>query len=799
MLRRLVAIFFLTVAAIAAAAPIKLRLSVWDGDEALRVVKQIARQFEKENPGVEVALETFPDYALYHQKMLVQYASDAAPDVAMMDMGHFQALANRKAILPLNPFFAKTPGFDIREFYEPIVKAHSLNGQVYVLPRDIAPMGIVYYNKRAFDEAGIPYPDGTWTWDFKIRPELKEKDFLWVMDRLTKKGANGKTERYGYLPGWAGLMIDSFGFSLGLRYADDPQRVTKITIDTPEWRNIYKFRQDLVDKGWTPSNTEVTAVLQQTATALFVQGKVAMYQNGIWEVPNVRRDMKPGSKNFFDWDIALFPAHASGKRGAPTGGSGYCVFSSTKHPELAWKLTSYLSGPAGMNAMAAAGIAQPAIRKLALSEPWAVGPSTPPDQRYPASRATVLDKAVESVVFGPSDEYWPEVSGIYGSRTQGILDGIEKPEVALAKGQADAQARLNSLRREEKLPPFPWPLGIGVGVAIVTAILLCIYWPERKVKYTYRQRLESRAAYRFLSPWLIGLVLFTVGPMILSLLMATMNWDMIRPAQFRGAGNFREMVTDDPRFWPSIRVTLVYTLVATPLGLLASLALALLLNTKVRGIPFFRAAYYIPTIASAVAMTLVFRKIYSPDDGLLNSLIYHSPLQSWFGLGDWLSAYAGTPGKPVHWLGRPETAMGSIIMMSLLGAGGGMVVLLAGLQAIPQYYYEAATVDGAGPLHRLKNITLPLLTPAIFFSLITGFIGSFQVFTQVFIITGGANGGPDNSLLVFMIAIWSAAFSNLRLGYAAALGWVLFAIVLGFTLLQMAFSKWVYYEADAKG
>jgi len=142
--------------------------------------------------------------------------------------------------------------------------------------------------------------------------------------------------------------------------------------------------------------------------------------------------------------------------------------------------------------------------------------------------------------------------------------------------------------------------------------------------------------------------------------------------------------------------------------------------------------------------------------------------------------------------------MPAIILLSLWGVGGAMVILLAGLQAIPQFYYEAATVDGASPYQKMKAITVPLLTPSLFFTMVTGFIGSFQVFTSVFVITGGSNGGPNNSLLVYMINLYDAAFQQARMGYAAALAWILFFIILAFTLLQLAMSKWVYYEAEAK-
>jgi len=781
-----------------AAEKARLRFTVWDGNESLDIIRGVIREFHKENPDIEVKLESIGDYNQYHTKMLTQYAANVAPDVAMMDPGHFQALARRKALLPLNEFVSKTPGFDLSTYYKPIVDAHSLKGQLYVLPRDIAPSGLIYYNKRLFKEAGIPYPDGSWTWDYKVRPELKEKDFLWVMQQLTKKGADGKTARFGYVSDWPGLMFDTFMYSSGLKPADNYEEPTKVLYDSPEMVKAYNLGRELMfDKRWVPSSTEVSSVLQSTTQQLFVQEKVAMFQSGIWVVPKMRAALQPGKEGFFEWDIARIPtfAHGDGKPYGPTGGSGYSIFSSTKYPEAAWRLVQYMAGPPAMKPMAMAGIAQPAIRSLALSDVWLPGPNTPLEQRYPANRIAT-DELVNFVQFGPTAPFWPDVAGLVDARRDSIYNGIMKPEQALKLGTQEGQNRLDALRREETLPNYNWPIGILAGVAIVAGLLAWIYVPERRQKHTFRQRRENIAAYKFLSPWLIGMAVFTLGPMVLSLLMSMMNWDMILPAQWRGGKNFTEAFTADPRFWISIRVTMAYTLIATPLGILTALALALLLNQKVKGVPLFRAMYYIPSIASAVAMTLVTRKILAPDGGLLNSILYSPVFASW--VGKPLSALAGTPNDPVNWLGNDKTAMASVIMLSLAGVGGAMIVLLAGLQAIPQFYYEAATVDGASPWQRLKAITLPQLSPALFFTLITGFIGSFQVFTQVFVIANGAGGGPNNSLLVYMIALYASAFNNLRMGYAAALAWILFFIIMLFTLVQFRMSKWVYYEAEAK-
>jgi multiple sugar transport system permease protein len=776
------------------AEPITLRFSVWDGDESLKVIRKVLSQFERENPNIHVELENISDYAMYHQKMLTEYAAHIAPDVAMMDMGHFQALAKRKALAPLNPFFEKTPGFDIKAYYEPIVRAHSWNGTCYVLPRDIAPMGLIYYNKKAFDEAGIPYPDGNWTWDFKERPELKDKDFVWVCDQLTKRDANGKPTRWAFASGWPELLAQTFMYSSGGKQANDDEAPTKVLNTDPKVIRAYQYASDFMNKlKYMPNSTETSGVLQATTQQLFAQQKIAMYQNGIWEVPQMRKMLVPGSKEFFDWDITLFPAYADGTRAAPTGGSGYSVFSSTKYPEEAWKLASYMAGPVSMAAMARAGIAQPAIRKVALTPGiWVPGPDTPKEQLYPYHRI-FTDKAVPFVKFPPTADIWPAVSDRLGSGLDLLWSGQSDAKTALTQGQQRAQERLDTLLKEEKLSPFNWAWGIVFGLLLVGGITTWVFWPERKIKYTYREKVESRAAFKFAMPWIIGIVVFTLGPMIVSLLMSFADWDIILPAKWRGAQNYIEATTIDPVFWKSMLVTTIYTIVSVPLGILLSLALALLLNQKVRGMPIYRAFFYIPSLASLVAATLIWRKLFNPENGLVNSIIY-GPHGDWF-LGRMLSNWAGTPNAPVDWLGNEKTALPGLIIMSLWGAAGGMVILLAGLQSIPQFYYEAATLDGAGIWSKFKSVTFPLLTPSLFFCFITGIIGTFQVFTQALV---GTNGGPNDSTRFVVLNLYGAAFQQLRMGYASAMAWILFVVILALTVINMRANKLVHYESETK-
>ncbi len=481
-----------------ALANIELRFAVWDGDEALKALRGALNQFESENPGIKVKLENVP-YNLYTQKLLAQYAANVAPDIAMMEPPFFQKFARRGALMPLEQFFANVPGFNIEDYYLPIRKAHTFHGKLYVLPRDIAPIGLIYYNKRLFDESGIPYPDGSWTWNWEPRDDLREKDFTWCMRQLTKKDASGKVTQWGFCPAWSTALADTIVYSQGLRYADNDEHPTKLFYTNPEIVKAYQWTTDLaLKRKWIPAPQEITSVLQSSSSQLFLQQKVAMFQCGIWEVPGFRKALKPGTKEFFEWDITLAPGYRDPKtgvirHGAPTGGSGYGIMSSTKHPKESWLLTQFMAGEPGMMAMAKAGIAQPAIEKLALSSPWIPDKDTPPEQRYPASRIWT-HRAVKDVVFEPTADYWREIKAFVDAKGDIIFNGTAPIAESLRIGQGDADARLSQILKQENLPEIPWEYG-GIGLLLaVAALFVWIYRPDRQWKMTTRERSENRMA-----------------------------------------------------------------------------------------------------------------------------------------------------------------------------------------------------------------------------------------------------------------------------------------------------------------
>ena len=288
---------------------------------------------------------------------------------------------------------------------------------------------------------------------------------------------------------------------------------------------------------------------------------------------------------------------------------------------------------------------------------------------------------------------------------------------------------------------------------------------------------ESIEGYLFVTPLLVGLVFFTAGPVLASLVISFCKYDIFTSPRFVGGQNYAELMTD-PLFWQSLKVTAIYSFVSVPIGLGLGLAVAILMNQKVRGIAAFRTIYYLPAVVSGVAVALLWMWIFDPSYGLGNVVLRSLHL----------------PGS--QWLTSPRTSLFSLILMSFWGIGGGMVIYLAGLQSVPQHLYEAADLDGANVLQKFKHVTIPMLTPVIFYNLIMGIIGSFQVFTQAFVMT---NGGPVNSTLFYVLYLFRQAFNYYHMGYASAMAWVLFAIILGLTLAVFKSSAmWVYYEGDRR-
>ncbi|MCM3314350.1 sugar ABC transporter permease [Shouchella clausii] len=285
-------------------------------------------------------------------------------------------------------------------------------------------------------------------------------------------------------------------------------------------------------------------------------------------------------------------------------------------------------------------------------------------------------------------------------------------------------------------------------------------------------------AYLIISPWLIGFLGLVIGPMLASLYFSFTNYDMLSPAVWTGLDNYKNVLFNDPRFVQSLKVTLIFVFVSTPLKLIFALLLALLFNTGRKGTGLFTTIYYIPSIiGGSVAIAVVWRQLFGRE-GAINTLF----------------ASVGLDG--INWLGDPSYALSILIVLVVWQFGSPLIIFLAGLRQIPQELYEAASVDGASTLTRFFRITLPMLTPVIFFNLIMQTIGAFMTFTQAFLIT---NGGPMDATNFYAVYLYETAFEHLRMGYASAMAWILLVIIGVITLILFATSKyWVHYEGGSK-
>jgi multiple sugar transport system permease protein len=285
---------------------------------------------------------------------------------------------------------------------------------------------------------------------------------------------------------------------------------------------------------------------------------------------------------------------------------------------------------------------------------------------------------------------------------------------------------------------------------------------------------EAIDGYLFIAPWLIGFVFLVSGPMVASLLMSFTEWDLLSSPRWIGLANF-EALLSDPLVGKSLYNTAFFTFFSVPLNLAAALGAALLLNLNLRGRSVFRTAFYLPAIMPAVANAILWFWILNPEVGLANLLLRR----------------VGLP--ELRWLEDPTTAKPAFILMTMWSIGNAMVIFLAGLQGVPQSLYDAALVDGAGTWQRFRAVTLPMLSPVILFNLVLGVIGSFQIFTSAFLLT--QDGGPEQSTLFSVLYLYRLGFEQFRMGYASAYAWLLFLVILVFSLLQLGMSRrWVYYE-----
>lgn len=734
------------------------------------------------------------------QRLLCAVAGGDPPDVVYFDRFAVGEWAARGAFLCLQEFLER----DLRErpddpftvrpenFYPACWAEGNFEGRLYAVPYD-TDVRAMYYNKDLLEKYAAPLiaagcvdpEDPT-----KVGPPRTWEQLKACTRILQVRNADNDLIQVAFVPQskFGNTWLYLYGWLNGAKFLSDDGRTS--LLNEPAVVGGLAFMTELYDlMGGAKEVAGFESSAAGPETDPFLMGRVAMTITGdqyLKAIADFRRDMRFG--------VTLAPAPEGMPRLGWSGGWAFVIPAGSEHPEEAWALVKYLSSKRAYQvrmealqqiASAAGNTFIPPMHSRRDVTEWAMrhyvqeNPSL--EQKFKDGIQVFVD-AMPEAKFRPVSPVgqllWLKQvqameQGIYHAYDR---DPVRNAQIALDRASADVQDALDAFYKPKPYPVISWTPVVATYVLLVLVgfvVVVGYFGRQTKAKGYFRR--EFYAGYLFASPWFIGFIVFSGGPILFSLFMSFCSYDVFSPPKFAGLDNYREMFFEDGLFYKSLWNTL-YMALSVPLGMAVGLGIAMLLNYEVRGMAIYRTFFYLPAIVPAVASSILWIWIFNPQQGLFNAFL----------------GALGLPGP--SWLQDPLWSKPALILMLLWGAGSSMIIWLAGLKGIPSHLYEAAEIDGAGRWKQFTNVTLPMLSPYILFNLIMGLIGTFQIFTQAFIMT---QGGPVNSTLFFVYALFNNAFQYMRMGYASAMAWVLFAIVLVLTVLQLYTSKrWVHYETE---
>jgi multiple sugar transport system permease protein len=766
---------------------IEISILINAGPRDLVLWEAMKRSFEDDNPGIRLKIIK----NVQEEKILTMIAGGVAPDIIELPGEKFLAYLMAGAMYDITDWVKRdSDELELNDVYPITMQPFAFEKHLYGLPYSICPF-VMFYNKDLFQKYNVPFPDETWTW----------QDMRKAAIRLTHDvDRDGVIDEFGLAMNlWTDPLYSIIFQNGGKILSDDGKSVA---FDDPRTIEAVQFVYDLIHKDLVVQTT----FNRSKSRAQFKDGKVAMLcPGGIFWLPEFR------FYENLDFDIAPLPAGPKG-RAATTVPIGYTIYSKTKYPEEAYKFLKYLISRKGQEILAKSGLFISCRKSINHSDAFLKphDPNTEKEYKYPKNIYNAI-KDIEDG-YGRLPQFasvrWWLVQNLINEKFDDLFYNPAKPdktpesickEVTI-KGNEILQVAYKEIEGNE----IPWDTVLSVLALIIFGALIFLlvksYLKTRKSKLL---SYDNKWGYALISPWIIGFIIFLVGPILVSIFLSFCRWSALNPpqyARFVGFSNYNEMFTNDPKFIKSLIVTSYYTFLSVPLGLIAGILLALLMNVKIKGIEAFRVIYFLPAILPSVAVSVLWSQIFRKD-GILNFIflnIYNSTLGLFFGQTN----YRLMP----DWLADANFTIPALVIMSLWAVGGGMMIYLAGLQSISPELYEAAEIDGAGAWKKFWRITLPQLSPVIFFNLIMGIIGSFQVFNQAYILfsmsgqVGSSYGGPENSALFYVLQLYHKAFKEFQIGYASSLAWILFIIILFFTLIVFKSSPmWVYYEGQKSG
>jgi ABC-type sugar transport system permease subunit/ABC-type glycerol-3-phosphate transport system substrate-binding protein len=761
------------------------------------------REFEKRNPGVRVRVMGMGAGRMDPQKLMTAIVGNAAPDVIEQDRFTISDWASRGAFRPLDDLIERDrltdPTTPTKEkYYEAPWAEASYGGKVYAIPSS-ADNRILYWNKARFREkaselraAGLD-PD---------RPPRTWSETLAYSKVLTEYRPDGTILKVGFMPNYGNSWLYMYAFQMDAKFLTEDGRTS--TFYTPETEKALQFMVDGYDLlgGYEKARTFETGLAGKENDP-FILGQVAMKIDGDWMLPDLARY---GPQ--LDFGVAPPPVpddryfqrgQFQGKDPKVTwsGGMSWAIPRNGKNLEDGWKFIKFAMSTEGRLIAARAQRDWERFRGRVYVSPQAAlieankalyDEFKPADPKFAAAIKQHVDMApygyTRPVTF-VGQLMWSEQFRAF----EAAVNHRQNPKEALLQSQAAVQRELDRFYVKERYPVIDLTMLVKGGIGLVGLLIAAFLLWFSRLRLGRIAKAEAKWAFLFVSPWVIGFLLLMFGPMLASLFFSFTQYDALNEARWVGGKNFSDMFDSD---WPNTSKALgnaaYMASIGVPLGLFTGLTVALLLNAAVRGMRFYRTLFYMPAVVPGTASAVLWMFILTPDPnkGLINSVWVKT-------IGAWLGA------SPPGWLTSANWGKDALILMGLWGAGSGMVLWLAGLKGVPTSLYEAASIDGASPKQQFWSITFPQLTPIIFFNTVMGFIGAMQEFDRMYIMRPNSEGpiGPDNSLLTPVYHLFQNGFAFFKMGYASALAWMIFAIILILTAVQWKLApRWVHYEGE---
>ncbi len=788
-----------------------VKLVVWGlklGDETPGVFARI-REFERRHPNIKVSVLSMGAGEMNPQKLMTAIVGNVPPDLIHQDRFTIGDWASRDTFLPLDDLIKRDyhlpDGIKPETFYKACWSEAIYKGRLFAIPYGTDDRAF-YYNRALLREAGYNPDKPPRTWD-----ELKE-----LTKRLTKRRADGSFEQIGFIPNFGNSFLYIYSWQNGGEFMSPDGRTCIMNNASSVFALQYMI--DFYDMlGGVTQVEAFSAGFQQNESDPFLTGRVAMKIDGNWFLNNIAR-YKP------DLDFAVAPAPVPRERleqtegGKPgrfhgqdpfitwAGGYSFAIPRGAAHPQEAWEFIKWMSSPeCGLveaKAQKAYNISKdrpyvpPLFANRRVNE--AIQAKYAPESEKFRKPLKVFVDLLATAKFRPvtfvGQRLWDEHRRAFELATNHATSG-KTAMSAMTEGTQVVQSELDKVFHQDDFPPLDQRIPIAITSVLVLGLLIFLGTRLRRIlRMGELSRREALAGYLFAAPWIIGFVALTAGPIITSIFLSLCSYDVLHAPRFVGAANYTQLFGADRYYLLKSLGNVIYlSAIGIPLGICTGLSIAMLLNAKVKGMNYYRTCFYLPSIVPIVASAVLWAWIFNgdPERGILNA-IWKSTLTAWTGTA------------PPGWLAAADWAKPALIVQGLWGAGSGMILWLAGLQGISQALYEAAELDGAGWWSRFRNVTLPMLSPYIFFQLIMGTIAALQEFDRIYILSGqGAaqtsSVGPVDSLLVPVLYLFNNAFRYFKMGYASALAWVLFIIILVLTVAQLKLAPhWVHYEAEKK-